>query len=127
MKIKNYTEVSKNFKAGDEIWACAFNYTHDKEGKHLYQEPVFGKLMAGKTEVAHNSRIERFPDSSNVEYFVPFKKNGVDLAWSKAVLMYNRYYATTEEECVELYNSLVKNAIDWHRSEIEALEKLVLA
>ena len=127
MKYKNYMDVAKNFKAGDTVWACAFNYTHDKEGRSLHQEPVLGKFMLCSTQAKHDDKLKRYPDYTYPEYFVPFKKNGVDLAWSKAVHMHSRCYATTEEECVDLYNNLIGNAIDWHRSEIDALERMLLA
>lgn len=127
MKYREYTNVAKNFRAGDTAWACAFHYTHDKESKSLHQEPIYGKFMIGNTQLKVDEKLERRPDYSYPEYFVPFKKNGVDLAWSKAVHMSSRHYATTEDECVELYNSLIMDAVDWHRKEIDKLEKLLLA
>lgn len=118
MKVSGY-EVKKHFNVGDTVYACAYKYTRDKEQKVFHQKPIAGMLMAGKTEPKHNQRLAI--GGNVIEYFVPFKKNSTELAWSKAVSVTARNYASTYTECVELYNSLIKNAIIWHINEIEKL------
>lgn len=126
MKIKEHTDIQNIFKVYDKIWACAFEYNSYKEGKFLHQKPVLGQFMAGNTLENHNRRMSRYKDKNNAVYFVPLKKNGIDLAWSKAVHITSRVYATTEEECIELYNELIQKNIDWHITEIEELKSLLV-
>lgn len=38
--------------------------------------------------------------------------NGKDLAWSKVVLLRNRMYATTKEECTEMFNEYIQDKIN---------------
>ena len=63
--------------------------------------------------------------------FIPFKKtykgNGEnwttkDLAFSKSVNAYAREYASTYNECVEVYNGLIDHEIDKCNEIIEKLE-----
>ena len=126
MIIREYHQVSTYFAIGDEVWACAFHYSHNKESKSLHQKPVLGVLMAGDTLYSHNSKMERmrsyYDKEPNPGYFVPFKKNSKELAWSKSVMLSSRCYASTEEEAIQLYNDLITEAIDWHNSEIKDLQ-----
>ena len=59
-------------------------------------------------------------------YFVPFKKNGKDLAWSRAVTIYARCFTESESECIEYFNNLIREQIQWHQSEIERLKSEIL-
>ncbi|WP_370747024.1 hypothetical protein [Faecalibacillus intestinalis] len=63
--------------------------------------------------------------------FIPFKKtykgNGEnwttkDLAFSKSVVVYAREYASTYNECIEVYNDLIEHEIDKCNEIIEKLE-----
>lgn len=83
--------------------------------------PVRGMFTLGKSVEDTKRRTNR--GDTKIEYFVPFKKNSNELAWSKAVLMHSRCYASTYEECVVLYNKLISNAINWHMYEISKLEQ----
>lgn len=121
MIIDGYAEVKEIFNIEDEVWACDFKYAHDKESKHLYQKPVLGKLMAGRTEELHKRCVAS--GTATVKYFVPFKKNGTELAWSKAVTVYSRKYATSKQECIKMFNELIESDIKWHENEIKALKK----
>lgn len=121
MKFTHYSEARKHFKLGDTAWGCAYSYTHEKEGRALFQKPQLGVFTVGNTEASDRNKREN--GRRDIEYFVPFKKNSEGLAWSKAVQLHSRCYATSEDECIELYNSLIKSNINWHKSEIEKLEK----
>lgn len=121
MIITHYTEAQDKFYIGDEVWACDFKYAHDKESRHLYQKPILGKLMAGRTEELHKRCVAS--GTATVKYFVPFKKNGTELAWSKAVTVYSRKYATSKQECIKMFNELIESDIKWHENEIKALKK----
>ena len=124
MTVVNYFDVNKYFNLGDIAYACAYEYTHDKNGKSKHQKPVKGMFTAGDTEAKNNEYISK--GQTNIRYFVPFKKNGVDLSWSKAVTIYARCYATTQQECIALYNRLIQNSIEWYEQEIKKLEKDLL-
>lgn len=124
MTVVNHFDVNKYFNLGDIAYACAYEYTHDKNGKCKYQKPIRGMFTAGDTEAKNNEYISK--GQTNIRYFVPFKKNKEDLAWSKAVTIYARCYATTQQECITLYNKLIQANIDWHEHEIEKLRKDLL-
>lgn len=123
MIIKNYSYLTDNgFSVGDTIWACAFKYTYSKDGMRFSQTPIHGMLTVGNTEASHNARLGR--GVTNPSHFVPFKKDGKSLSWSKAVEISSRKFATTEKECAKLYNELVNECISWHTIEIEELKKM---
>ena len=124
MIITDFKDTINHFKLSDTAYACAYEYTHDKEGKCKHQKPVLGVFTAGNTEEKNAEYIAK--GRTDVCYFVPFKKNGIDLAWSKAVTIYSRCYATTQQECIALYNRLIQDSIEWHEQEIKKLEKDLL-
>ena len=109
------------FKNGDIVWACAYDKSESKEANILKQLPIKGKLMVCRTDEATNKILNIRPNIS-VAYFVPFKKNGTDLAWSKAVRVNSRMYATTYEESVEQYNDKIESYINWYKENIKDLE-----
>lgn len=119
MVVTKYYDVRKVFKVGDVVYACAFEYSHEKESKALHQKPVRGMLAVCKTEEKNRIALEK--GDTSIGYFIPFKKNSNELAWSKAVQMSSRKYASTYEECVGLYNQLIRGAIFWHQQEIANL------
>ena len=121
MIVKDYFDAKKIFKPEDEVWACAFKYQHSKEGKRFFQKPVLGRLMCGNTLEKHLNCIRDCRCYLN--YFVPYKKNSNQLAWSRAVEIYSRMYATSEAECIQLYNSMIAENINWHTKAIEELRK----
>ena len=95
---------------GDTVWACA--YTFNKEGTMQYfQKPVRGML----SRISQSNDPYLIPGKANLMplYFIPFKSNGAELAWSKSVKAINRHYADTEEECNELYNMLIQKRLNW--------------
>lgn len=132
-KIIENEVLNTELKCEDVVWACMYEYTYDKEAKKLFQKPVKGVITASRYESYHNDYVERLKNSENygregygTQYFVPFKKNGKDLAWSKAVKVYNRRYARNEVDCIHLFNRLILNIVDWHNKEIEELKKEML-
>lgn len=38
----------------------------------------------------------------------------------------SRCYAISEKECIELYNELIQNQIDWHNEEIKNLTSYMI-
>lgn len=113
-----------------EVWACMFEYNKGKEGKKLYQKPILGKIMASCRKDMHDEYVEHIKKCGNygkeqygVEWFVPYKRNSKELAWSKAVRVYNRKYAPDEETSKQLYNRMIQDKINWHNNAIEELKK----
>lgn len=123
--LYSWDDVKKHFKVGDTVYACAYKYNRDKEGRQYFQKPILGQLVLGrnKTEEEYYQRTGR---ETEPNYFVPFKKNGEDLAWSKIVTIYSRYFTTDEEESKKFYNDLIKEQIAWHESEISKLREDLL-
>lgn len=125
MKIGNEYRLRENgLKPGDVVWACAFKVTYDKDDMRFIQKPIMGILSSAKTEKLHSELLEFGKD--NISYFIPFKKNKNELAWSKAVQTSARIFATTEEECKEMYNEEVQYYINNYKRKIESLEKELL-
>ena len=120
---------NNNLGVGDTVWACAYVYTSTKENKGLHQHPILGVLSHTKYE----DTMQQFLDKNKYKpnFFIPFKKNAKSLTYdnlqfSKAVRVESRRYATTEEECKELYNKAIQSNINWHTMEIEKLKKDML-
>lgn len=93
---------SKDLEPGRKIWACAYEFDNNKITMNLSQKPIYG-------EIYHDGWSK---------HFVPYKKNG-ELAMSKMVRSRSRVYADTYQECVELYNSLVRERVDWFMQRAE--------
>lgn len=124
MKIIKYAETFKNFNVGDIVWGCAFSRTIDTAGMLFYQEPILGMFVSRKT-LKEAQNVNNF---ETIRYFVPFKKNRkgnnlTDLAWSKLVNINSRKYATTEYECIEIYNDLIQKEIDYHELLIDKMKE----
>lgn len=95
-----YRDIAEKRKIepGTQIWACAYEFDNSKMQMRFIQKPVFGEIDGDKWGRGH--------------YFIPYKKNGKDLATSKRVSIESRQFADTYEECVGLYNRLVQDKID---------------
>lgn len=127
MKLKEGIYVDDNFKVGDSAWACAYSFATNKETRLLYQEPIKGEFVAGKDEAQNTDLLQRYAAKGvapSIGYFVPYKKDGVSLAWSKKIDAQSRMYATTRDECVELYNDKIDSHIRWHENQIDELRKM---
>lgn len=120
----SYADINNNFRLDDEVWACAYKPTNNKEGRSNYSRPIRGRLVAENTKSRDEFRRSR--GYADIRAFVPYKKNGKDLAWSKAVTIYSRYFTFSEEECKEFYNNLIKEQIAWHEQEIAKLKEELL-
>lgn len=119
-----YTQLKREYKSGDSIWACAYEYNGTKECKLYFQEPVFGMLSNGNNSYWHEESMRK--GRATPSYFVPYKKNSTEPAWSKAVSISARIFAKTREECVELFNSIIRDNIRWHEEEIRNLQSALL-
>ena len=112
-----YTDIAekKNIKPGTKIWACAYSFHKNKETMGLIQEPVYG--------ITRSRSITWGKDDLNESYssfFVPFRKGSdSQLAKSKEVSIWARCFADTYEECVELYNRMVNERVDWFLKRVE--------
>lgn len=125
MKFRSYREARNHYRVGDVVWACAYECAGNKESKRLFQEPVKGQLTASKKESANVAIIASAAQRGaylEPQYFVPYKKNGVDLAWSKAVKFSSRMCADTYDESVELYNDKIQEYIDWFENEVKEMK-----
>ena len=126
MKIGSHRFLKdNNLKIGDILWGCAYDYTSTKEHKGLHQIPILG--MLSYTKYADCMDKYNDPNVYSPKYFIPFKKNAKtlspeNLAYSKAVYVEARQYATTELDSRHLYNELIQDNIDWHEQEIQKLK-----
>lgn len=121
MAVYEKIKEKNDLMSGTVIWAYAFHENSTKDGMRLNQKPVKGRLSVEKSPA--------YGDTFNPErtpyWFVPFMKNSeTDYAWSKAVRVYARNYADTEEEARDAYNRLIDKNIEWYREKIANLEKM---
>lgn len=129
MKIYNYMSAYEQFHNGDIVWACAFSRTENTKSLKYFTEPVkgmFTRYKCLKSEEAHRNN-KQIITNDGIQYFIPFKKNSQscdlqDLAWSKAVHYSARKYATTEDECKELFNELIDEEIQFHQNIINDIQ-----
>lgn len=134
MRIWNIDHSYEEKYIGDEVWAYAYKPSTDKCSKRFYQPPILGKLMAGETEIRHKAAIEQYLQNypcanttdMRVEYFVPYKANHKDLAWSKAVRVGARDFALTYDESKIKYNKQVTDYIKWLETEIAEVKALII-
>lgn len=118
--------ASVEIKAGSFVWAYAFRHNTSKESMALKQEPVYGMLAADSAKSPHEALMARLP-CPRAAFFIPCKQNSVtELAWSRAVRVESREYASTREEAVRMYNCRIKAAIGWHRKAMSELESALL-
>lgn len=126
MKVIDWKNVNHEFKIGDVVWACAFERTIDANQNSLKQEPILGMFTHDKNLSAEKTNQQSLTQK-HIRYFVPFKKNCKaytleNLAWSKTVTHYSRKYTTTEKECIDLYNSLIDQEIEYHQNIIKEIK-----
>lgn len=134
MKFTDYDEVPCYIP----VWGCGFEtnskkLTSNRDTTFMYRkEPMFGIVVPTRYEdeiirdLSEKVNIGKtLNEINNYRYyytlFIPFKKtykgNGEnwttkDLAFSKSVSAYAREYASTYDECVEVYNDLINHEID---------------
>lgn len=105
-------------KAGDTVWACAFEFNMKKSALGLSQEPVQGILSYTDCEASHELFAKNYGKPGNPyakcpQYFIPTNSKGTGYLWSKSVNVTSRAYADTYEECSRLYEEMVQNWVDW--------------
>lgn len=106
----------KTLRPGTKLWACAYEFDNNKTTMGLKQKPVHG--------VVTDTWFSCEDDGINpARYFIPFKKDGESLCKSKAVRIGSRKYAETYDECVDLYNELVQEKIDWFGERINKVKE----
>ena len=121
MKLTDVNQLTSNFKSGDTVWAC--NYEYNPESQHddaTTQLPVKGILASSRRKDEHANTLAN--GSAYINYFIPLRSNGKP-NWQKALPAYSLNYATTELECKELYNELIDANIEWHKAEVARLKK----
>lgn len=144
MKFTDYNEVPCYIP----VWGCGFEtnskkLTSNRDTTFMYRkEPMFGIVVPTRYEdeiirdLNEKVNVGKTLKEINNDYywgktFIPFKKtykgNGEnwttkDLAFSKSVVVYAREYASTYNECIEVYNDLIEHEIDKCNEFIEKLE-----
>lgn len=112
----------QDLTCGMTVWAYAFQETREKESMLLSQVPVKGRISYTNTPA-----LECFTPGRAGRFFVPFKKNSeTEYAWSKAVRLWSRNFADTEEEAKQAYNRSVDCKIKWYQEKIRQLEEAKL-
>ena len=118
MIYRNYKEI-ENIKPGAKLWACAYKFDNNKITMGLISKPVYGMLRGYAWDYEKITEEESYSS-----FFVPFKRNSeTEFAKSKAVQIDSRMYADTYEECVELFNSLVNEKVEWFLKRAEETKK----
>ena len=85
----------------------------------LISKPVYGMARGYGWDYE-----EVTEEKSYASFFVPFKRNsGTEFAKSKAVQIDSRMYADTYEECVELFNGLINEKVEWFLKRAEETKK----
>ena len=118
MIYRNYSEI-RNIKTGTKLWACAYEFDNNKISMGLISKPVYGMTRGYGWNYE-----EVTEEDSYASFFVPFRKGSkTEFAKSKAVQIDSRMYADTYEECVELFNSLVNEKVEWFLKRAEETKK----
>lgn len=105
-----------SIKPGTKVWACAYSFDNNKTTMGLIQKPIYGMIKG----YGWDWREDYNEEIAEPIYFVPFKKGSeTEFAKSKEVRFLSRVYADTYGECIELYNTLVQERIDWFNKRIE--------
>lgn len=108
MIYRNYKQI-KNIKPEIKLWACAYEFDNNKITMGLISKLVYGMARGYGGDYEEITEEESYSS-----FFVPFKRNSeTEFVKSKAVQIDSRMYADTYEECVELFNSLVNEKIEW--------------
>lgn len=112
MKYIDNREID-NIEPNTVLYACAYDEDNNYEYTHLGQKPVKGIVV--KNEGKYQCKLWSH------KIFLKLGKNGEPLK-SGAVSLRARKYATTYEECVEIYNSLVDERINKLKQFIDIAE-----
>lgn len=123
-KYDGYT-VQSAFKHGDEIWAFACetgrtSFYTATISLNAFSKPIRGMLSSTKYEDAYDSDYAK---SKPVGYFIPYKKRGEGLSWSKAVSIDSRQFAETESAAIHYFNAAIDDEIKGCNAMIQQLEE----
>ena len=119
MQITDANVLSLHFMPGDVIWGCQIP-TETQSGI----APVQGILSAYRYEKDSKSADKPYGDC--IDYFIPLKADGKTPSWKKAVKAYTMTYATTEDECKNIYNTSLKSMMDMHAKQIKNLASHII-
>lgn len=123
-------ETLQDRKAGDVVWACAFEFNMKKSALGLSQEPIRGLLSYTDCEASHELFMERYEQPGNPyakcpQYFIPENSKGTGYLWSKSVNIGSRAYADTYDACDALYAEMVRNWIDWFKKGVALCKEYI--
>ena len=121
MKIHDASQLSQHFKVGDILYGCAYTYGGQATmmgNVTMKQIPIQGMLSPCRYEKEYESN----KNATYINYFIPLNRKGMP-AWQKAIKVYALSYATTEDECEEMYNSFIEANIQIHKAEIRKLKR----
>ena len=118
----SFVEIDKKtLKHGDIVWACAFDVDMDRKTwnretvVHLKCEPVLGMIVSfSKNHIDASWRYCEFA----------ILKNSGEPRKSGRVSLNARRFAHTYEDCVELFNSIIEEKIQYLNGKISELEEM---
>lgn len=99
-------------KAGDKVWACAYDYNYNRMEKALIQKPVYGQIVVNTKGWSKLG-------------FAVMKADGTPRT-SGIVSLEARTFTDTEKECVEEYNKKIRNRMYKLTQELEQLKKDII-
>ena len=105
-------------KVGDRVWACELDIDVDRYNNatvtHLYCEPAYGEIVS-TWESHYDKDVPWFHCS-----FALLNKNGQPRK-SGRVSLRARRFARTYEDCVQIYNSIIDEKINYLNEKISEL------
>lgn len=97
---------------GMAVWASAYRSGDLKSQSRLRQTPVRGLATYLKSGPCDYEPGKPYPATSfRARYFVPFRKDSDEPAWSRAVRIESRDVAMTGEDAVRAYNARIREEI----------------
>ncbi|MSS07086.1 hypothetical protein FYJ38_00335 [Clostridium sp. WB02_MRS01] len=108
----------RDIKSGEVVYGCAFNIDFDRNSwyggqvVHNICKPVKGM-------------VKKYEDSDSYGRFYLLKRDGSPRQ-SGMVSTESRHFARTYDECVEIYNQLVRKKQEKLRNIVDELEKELL-
>lgn len=122
-----YTD--RNFlklKTGMKVWVCAYKCDDNRITMKLMQPPTYGMLRGFDWDYKNDVTKEKGGHSSF--FFAPFKKGSeTEFIESESVASIYRVFADTYEECVELFNDMVRERANWFKQRAIEVEKDIIS
>ena len=94
-------------KIGDKVWGCAYVMNGDTGDMKLICKPEYGIIVKSGSSYSRMA-------------FSKLRKDG--MPYNSSVYLYSREYASTEEECIKLYNHLIDSNIEKLESKISIMK-----